>query len=114
MFHFILVLAALFVVLLLATMYRRCLLIAFFHFGGCLVCILWIQRLASPGSPVSQTLGFTLYALATLPFGWTIPAFHLSEGNANGVLLQNSLAWAATVEWLLRLFVDQRRSSGAE
>lgn len=106
MTYLILVLAALFVVLLSAMMFGRWFLMAVFHFGGCLLCISWMLRIYDPGSPVSQTLGFVLYALATLPFGWAIPVFHPSDGNSIGILLLNSFAWAGGVEWMLRRFVD--------
>ena len=114
MINLILGFAALFVVLLMAMMFRRSLLIAFFHFGGCLVCITWMLRISNPGSPVSQTLGFVLSVLATLPFGWTISFFRVSGGTSHVILLFNSLAWAGLAEWLLRSFVDQRRSPDAE
>lgn len=114
MIYLILFQIVLFVVLLLAILFRRCLLLAILHFGACLLCVQWTLWIYNPGSPVSRALGLVLYALALLPLGWILAVFRLSEWNAAGILLLNSFVWAGLAEWLLRHFVDPQRSPGAE
>lgn len=106
MIYLILFQIALFVLMCVAVLLGRWFQMAIFHFISCMLCLVWMIP------SIQHMPEFVLFVLCTFPFGWLIPFFRLGDLISMTVaLLINSLAWAVTVEWLLRRFVDPPKDS---